>query len=1181
MSSKIELTNAQRQAVELKGHTMLVSAAAGSGKTAVLTRRIINLVTDTENPVDISEVLVVTFTKAAATELKERISNAIHSALKEDPSNKHLSNQLLKLGKAKISTIHSFCFDLVKNNFQMLELPANLRIADETESALICSNVMNELIDACYGGLHSDKIRDFAEFTENFLQAKKDDSLHLVFSSIYNYLRNFPLGIDLLSESAEELEYGALNNPLQTKWGEKIKNDLKRKLKYYFNLYEKACEYFSADDIFAAKYLPSFEADRRICFSVLSALDEGNYGEVLKALNVNEKISLGKVNKEYKTDESEYYCSLRKAFWKTLGNIIVKFFSFSENSVKNHFKATADVCRNMHALLGIFDKLFTEEKKGRGLMDYNDLENYALRLLYEDKACTIPSELSRSVKEKYKYIFIDEYQDVNELQDKIFSGISTPTNRFMVGDIKQSIYSFRGSEPTLFSGYRDTFPECPPYPEKCPDADGVTLYLSNNFRSEKNVIDFSNAIFEVLFNNNSGKTPYTHGDRLVCTRKKEDNEEEHKVRLCFVEDSEEEKGVLREAEFVADEIEKLVKKGTNPSDIALLFRSRTNTIYFEDALKKRNISSFNQVNKDFFENDAVLLMLCILNTVDNPARDIYLAGTLKSPIFGFSLSELTLIRQRYKTGTLFDALKAFSKQNNDSKCIYFFEKLAEWRDYSEGCPVDKLVRHIYNDTHIVELLSGRMTRDEDIERQANLLLLYEYARQFENGSFKGLYNFILYLNDVLEKKTELANARLTGEGSDVVNIMTVHSSKGLEFDTVFLCDTSHNFNRMDESKTFIMHKEYGLTLRLRDSTSFGKFNTMPRNAAEIALREESLDEEIRVLYVALTRAKKRMIITSAQKKSKELIDNISSDMIEINHHVLLEAKNMSELILWGLLKSDYNDYEIEHISPEIKTDGNIEEKEELILNESEIERYEKIAEEHLSFEYPYAELTVLPSKLAVSVLYPGILDEYTAKNEPIAPSMYVKPKFLSAENERISGAERGTATHMFMQFCDFDNVIKSGVKNEIDRLVEKGFMDSRNANIVNVGKVEAFFEGELFKEIVNAKKVWRERRFNIKLPASDFTAEEQLKEKYKDETVLVQGVIDILFIDENDKLVLADYKTDYFSEEQINSGEAEIILVDRHKRQLSYYAEACKIIFGRPVDRVVIYSLSLEKAIEL
>ena len=1176
MSKKFELTPAQRTAVDLRGHTMLVSAAAGSGKTAVLTKRIIKLITDTENPVDISELVVVTYTKATASELREKISSAIYSALTADPTSKHLSNQLLRVGNAKISTIHSFCSNLVRSNFQRLGLPANMRVAEETESSLISNNVFNELIEQCYGGLHTDKIKDFPAFAEHFLQGKKDDGLALMFSNIYRGLRNYYLGIDLLINSAEELEKGVTCGILDTKWGRAVRKHLKRTFSSYYRKLNDACDYFMADDLFFKNYYPSFEADRDACEKIALAADNADYKTLSFLFQKYDVPKKKAIPKDDQTDVSRYFDSVRTKYRKEFDKCSEKYFSFSVDTVKKHFLQTAEVCRDMYAFLCLFDQLYSEEKQKRGLLDFNDLEVYTLRLLYDDKECTKPSELGRVLRESYKYIFIDEYQDVNELQDKIFSGISSSNNRFMVGDIKQSIYGFRGAEPDLFSDYRTRFPECPPDVDSCPDSDGVTLYLSNNFRSDKSVIDFSNAVFEVLFNNNSGKTPYTPGDRLVCSKLSEDGSGEHRVKMCFVEEGDEISGVEAEAEFVADSVQRLINEGTEPSDITLLFRSRTNTLYFEEALKRRNISSFNRVDRDFFENDAVLLMLCLLNTIDNPSRDIYLAGALKSPLFGFTMTDITVIRRAHPKGTLYEALVEYSKNTEDKKVDYFFDCLCRWRSFAEGCPVDKLVRKIYNDTHIVELLSGRKNKDSDIERQANLLLLYDYARQFENGSFKGLYNFILYLNDVLEKKTKLSNARLTGEGKGVVNIMSVHNSKGLEFDTVFFCDTAHMFNKSEERASYILHKEYGLNFVLRDATTFGKFNPLTRAATEIILREEALDEEIRVLYVALTRAKKRLIITSCLKNAQAVIDDIK--LCSVDQQALLDAKCMSELILQGILHSDYSYYDIEYIKPasEAVEEVNTESGEPApACDESLVNKYEGIIKDRFSFEYKYKELTMLPSKLAVSQLYPAVLDEYTTVVEKSAPAMYLKPRFLLPEEQRFTAAERGTATHLFMQFCDFDNAKRNGVNNELQRLLEKGFIDKRNASLVNIAQAESFFDSKLFSELAQAKDIWREHRFNIKLPASDFTQDEERKALFKEESVLVQGVIDLLFVDKTGKLVLADYNTDYFSLSDIESGNAERILVERHKEQLSYYAIACGKMFGRSVDRIEIYSFAL------
>ena len=1159
---------------------MLVSAAAGSGKTAVLTKRIIELITDKHNPINVSELLIVTFTKAAASELKERISKAVYNALKEDPSNKHLSKQLLLLGNAKISTIHSFCSDLIRSNFQSLGLPSNMRIADESEAALICNNIMNELIDSCYGGLYSDRIFDFVSFVEHFLQGKKDDNLSAVFTSMYQDIRNYPIGIDLFKNSADELDKAAEGDILDNKWGLLIRQDIKKTLSYYLEMLKNACDYFSHDEVFASKYLPCFEADKRICENVLFLCENGSYEDIKKQLEnaPDQKEKLGSVKSELQTPESEFYKEERKELWKRIDKIGSKYFAYSEKTVRAHFTETARISREMYEFLNLFDVEFKKEKIKRGLLDYTDLEFYANKLLYNDDGTT--SDAALAIKENYKAVFIDEYQDVNEMQDRIFTALSTENNRFMVGDIKQSIYGFRGSEPGLFSSYRESFPELT---DTVPDSDGVTLYLSDNFRSDRSVIDFSNAIFDVLFNNNSGKMIYTEGDRLVCSKIYGEDEKDYDVRVCFIEevDSSEE-GLEKEAEFVADEVEKLVMSGTKPSDITLLFRSRKGVSTYEEALKKRNISSFNQVDRDFFENDAVLLMLSLLNTIDNPTRDIYLTGTLKSPLFGFSMSDITEIRlYGNECSCLFDALQKYRKEKGSDKCDYFIKKLDEWRSVAEGCPVDKLIRYIYNDTHIVEMLSGKGESESDKERQANLLLLYEYSRKFENGSFKGLYNFILYLNDVLEKRTTLANARLTSEGTDVVNIMSVHNSKGLEFNTVFYCDTGREFNRMDERNSYIIDKSLGLTLKLRDSSTFGKYNTLPRIASEINLREDSIDEEIRVLYVALTRAKKRLIITSSMKKARERIEKIRANASNISHYSLTESKCMAELIMWGLLGSGYDKYSLEFVDDikEVAKEEVTEEKKE--LNRELIDEYKQMINERLSFEYPFGVLSSLPTKLAVSKLYPGVLDEHETDIDISVPTMYTKPRFLLPEKDKATAAEKGTATHVFMQFCDFDNVVNNGVISELERLCENGFMDKRNGELVDVEKVETFFKSNIYSTLKKAKQIWREQRFNIKLPASHFTNDLRLKEKLKDESVLVQGVIDLLFVDENDRVILADYKTDSFSNEQIKSGEAERILKARHTVQLSYYAEACRRVFGRAVDKIYVYSFDLGKEVEI
>ena len=590
MSNEIKLTEGQKNAVYSKGHTLLVSAAAGSGKTAVLTKRIINIITDDKEPTDVSDLLVVTYTKAAASELKERISKAIYEAMQEHPGNKHLSKQLIMLGGAKICTIHSFCFDLVRKNFQILGLSNTVKIGEEGEILLVANNVLNALIEECYSGLHTEITPHFDEFSESFLMGKTDDNLAVDFLDIYNSLRNYPQGIEVLKSAAEDLAESAEDNILHSKWGNVIRRYLKKVYEYHCSKLNASCKEIECDEYLSMNYLEAFQKDATFCYKVCDLLDNGTYSEVFDLFSSFEYKELGTKGKN-KPESAEYHKKIRDRFKSVNNKIKTEMFCFSEKNVRQHFKLTSEINDTLYRFFRIFESRFFEEKAKRGILDYNDLERLSLKLLYNDTALTEKSNIAYSVQERFKHVFIDEYQDVNELQDKIFSAVSTPKNRFMVGDIKQSIYGFRGSEPSLFSSYRNAFPM---YSSDEDKSDGLTVFLSDNFRSHKTVLDYSNAVFSLLFNNNSGEMPYTKGDELRCSRIYKEDDVDEKVRMCYMKDEAGVKGYIKEAEFVAREVESLIKNGHKPSEIALLFRYKTKTVFFEEALRRRNIPTFNK-----------------------------------------------------------------------------------------------------------------------------------------------------------------------------------------------------------------------------------------------------------------------------------------------------------------------------------------------------------------------------------------------------------------------------------------------------------------------------------------------------------------------------------------------------------------------------------------------------------
>jgi ATP-dependent helicase/nuclease subunit A len=783
----VKWTEAQNNAIDSRGRTLLVSAAAGSGKTAVLTARIIKRLTDPENPADISRMLVVTFTKAAAAELRERIQKALSAALAANPSNRALSRQAVKLGRAKICTIHSFCYDMIRTNFERLGIGANVRVADDTEIKIIYGDAMERTINELYDAQpDASAIKDFAAYADNFI-TDRDDRLNDIMNGIYVKVRSYPEGIGFIKKSADELFSASTKNFMSSRYGKIISADIKKQLAYFLSVYSDAVNYLTDGGVYAKNYLPAFEYDIEFIKSLCSALECGIYSDIRVLLNSYNRSKLGSgVKKDMQNEETDFFRKVRDDFNNQRKAVNEKYFASAETEISKNMLKTAQLCSDTYTLLSLFEDRLNAEKKTRGIVDYGDLEQMTYSLLYKDGVIT---DFARETAVRYDEIYIDEYQDVNELQDKIFTAVSNEHNRFMVGDIKQSIYGFRGASPGIFSDYRDRFPK---YGDK--ESDANTLFLSDNFRCDRSIIEFTNIIFKCLFKCNSGNVPYYDEDRLIYSK----NDDTHKKAVTEVavikndkdtENDDGEDSSSGEAVYVVNKIRALIAEGYHPKDITILLRSaKNNAGAFETELAKLNLPYYNGVTRDFFENAEVLLMLCMLNCIDNPTRDIYLAGILKSPLYGVTLDELIQIRTHGGGGSLYDALKNYTEKYNFEKGSYFLDKLKNYRKYAEGQPVDRLIWFIYRDTAIMSLIYDTdKTGSGKNVRRSNLMLLYEYARRFEASSFRGLYNFIRYINDIIDERETLETAKLSSESDDAVKIMTIYQSKGLEFPVCFLC----------------------------------------------------------------------------------------------------------------------------------------------------------------------------------------------------------------------------------------------------------------------------------------------------------------------------------------------------------------------------------------------------------
>ena len=1214
----ITLTPAQSSAVTTRDKTLLVSAAAGSGKTATLARRIIDSLIDKDAPANISRMLIVTFTRASAADLREKISKELTKALLEATESKelseeqsqalsqHLSKQLVELGNAHISTIDSFYYEIVKSNFQRIPLSQIPRIADSAEVAPINLAIMDKTIEDFYL-----EREGFERFTENFTGARNSDSLADVFIFIYEKLLSLQKGVDALKDYQTMLLEAAECDFLDTKFGEVAGNEALAFFNYLSGVTADMLELTKTDSDAIAKLAPAFSDDLSLWQSISGYIKGKNYEKIHEILKKPPYTRIG----SYKGTDPEIAAlkDKRDALKKKVKVMADKYFKYSQDILSQFFKSNAEMCGELHALLLKFHTALMEEKAARGICTFNDIRRFVLDILCDKNGK--PTEVALEYRDRFDYIYIDEYQDVDDVQNTIFNTISTKTNRFMVGDIKQSIYSFRGADPSIFASYKKNLT---PFKEK--EDTGYSLFMSNNFRCDETVIDFSNAVSSFLFSSRAETIDYTKKDDLIFTKKYDDPDYVAPPVVVAITGvlpddlpatslSPTEKDELTKcgAKYVAQEIRRLVDteqlasvkdddgnlipQSIEYKNIAILARDKKNFKLLETELAKLGIPSQSSVESNFFENPDVLLMLALLSTIDNPQKDISLAGTLRSPFYGFSLDDIVNIRSYCDNSySLYDALLQYAE--NDSplgkKCKKFNDELEYWRNAAMTSPCDKLIKKLYTELSILSYATNG---------SHNLLKLYEYAIRFESNGFKGLYGFIKYVNELIECKVSLSESNESGD-ENCVKIMTIHQSKGLEFPVcfVFQCEKGFNFQFKDESIQF--EPSLGIGFTQHDETDLTKYDSpLLRSVIDTRVLLQT-EEEMRLLYVAMTRARERLYMVANIPEPKKKLAKTAEILKYDKNYAILSSSSYIEWIMMALPLADkQNCFRIEyraHDQSDISasygaTDAN--QNDDTTNAATADPKLVKLLLERFDSKYKFEHISKIPAKLSVSALSPKVLDiadEHVASLDQLNDSFekqfgnsFTSPESLNAENG-ASAAERGTATHAFLQFCDFENAVKNGMDDEIARLREKKFISEKYADIINKYQLKAFFESELYKRISTAKRLWREQRFNIFLPASGFTQDEEKSKLLETETIAVQGVIDIFFEDADGKIVLCDYKTDYLTKEEISTPSlAADKLNERHAKQLSYYAKAIEEILGKTPDEVVIYSLPLKDSIKV
>ena len=1172
-------TQKQLNAIETRDRTLLVSAAAGSGKTATLTERIIRSLTDKENPASVSELLVVTYTKAAAAELRAKIARALENAVAADPTNEHLLKQLYMLPSAKIRTIDSYCNDILRSNTDKVGITSGYRIADAAELAILSKSILEGLIEAVYSGIEPGIATpdEFEELADCLTGSKNVEDLSEVLHLIWRKCSTAEDGVGALLPLIEHYDPEKFETVEKSIYGARLMKNTKEMLTHYRRAIASYRDRLDPSDKNEAKYKERCETDISLADGILECESYELMRERVNAFAIQSAPSIRGYDKPCVVED---YLVTRSAY-KSDVEKIKKLYSFTSDNWRTLFVTLHKLLLVLYRFELRFDSVYLEEKIRRGALGYDDIERFTYNLLIRNGERT---DVAKSIEKQFSAIYIDEYQDVNSLQNKIFEAISRPDNRFMVGDIKQSIYGFRYARPEIFAEMKSRFPE---YPEK---KDGASaIFMANNFRCDEGVVNFVNGIFDRVFGLIGDSIGYVDGDKLVYSKIHDGEEPPIFDPKLYMLDKDSE---ISEPDAVAAKIKSLIDTGkldngaaVRACDVAIILRSATGkSALYSEALARVGVSSQLDDSKDFFLSAEVLLALCLLNSIDNPSRDIYLAGLMCSPLYGFTGDDLFLIRSEGAEGsTLYDALVSYTAAHTDfTKGVELITSLSHYRAIAEGIGVDTLIYRLYYDTGLMALAAANGGKD-------NLMLLYDYARRFEGGAFKGLYNFIAFINNLIDKDSTFDENR-DADSTDAVKIITCHSSKGLEYPIVFLCETGRSYSTRDLRQPLAFDDCFGISFRTRTPSGLCVVDSPVHDIINGYIKNKSFEEELRVLYVALTRAREQLYVTGTcpSVKREEYEHKIDVMRKHLSPYSIRTASSNLEVMLLSMPEARAHSLE-ELVPEEYMPHPDTAECEDECIGECTVEPDWALADElytRFTYEYPEREMTSLPEKMSVSRMSPTVLDDtentvislFEVGDEALTRTL---PAFVSG-NDTDESARRGIATHYFMQFFDIEKLRTDGARAELSRLISEGFISERDGERVRIREIERFARSRLFSDMLGARRIYREFRFNTELAADLFTTEEGKREAYSGKNILVQGVIDCIIEHEDGSIGLYDYKTDRLTSEELSDPTlAREKLRDRHGRQLYYYSLAIERIFGRSPARIEVYSLALGDSVDV
>ncbi|WP_461199972.1 ATP-dependent nuclease subunit A [Clostridioides difficile] len=1267
-------TKEQLEVIESRECNLLVAAAAGSGKTAVLVERIIQMITSRENPIDIDKLLVVTFTNAAASEMRERIGDAIGKALDENPENKHLQNQLVLLNKSSITTIHSFCLDVIKSNFHRINLDPNFRIGDQTE----CAILKQEAIEEVFEDLYEERDEGFLNLVESYAERGGDKEVQDIILGIYSFAMASPEPKKWLIDSAERFNIDENFDFSQSIWARAILDTVKIEINgLCLNMERVLKEVESIEELetFAEKLSVEYKKIADISQACNKSWDEA-YKKMASMSFENYVKGVKRISKDapsYIKESKEKAKTIRDKTKKSLESIVSATFNKDNDSIREEIKYLYNIVKPISSVVLRFEEEYSNKKREKGIIDFNDIEHFALNILtdVDEKGNIVPSDIAVGYRNKFYEIFIDEYQDSNLVQEVLLKAVAnteTP-NRFMVGDVKQSIYRFRQAKPELFLQKYNNYND-----KKGSSHRKIMLY--KNFRSREEVVDAVNYIFENIMNENIGEIEYTEKERLnlganfnVDTDEKsiiggateihliqKDNKLDDDIindkddRINNKEDEIEEEEKLDNIQLEARMVGKIIKDlmkvnedgkiqkvydkgidGYRPvefRDIVILLRATSAWApVFADELMNMDIPTYADVGVGYFDTIEIKTILSLLQIIDNPMQDIPLISVLKSPIFGFTPEDLIDIRVQSKDKIFYEVLKSTaeydgftdSQNENESEfipseeCINkskdFLIKLKEFKEKSMYMSTDEFIWYLYTRTgyyaYVGALPGGS-------QRQANLKVLFERAKQFEETSLKGIFNFVNFIEKLKKSSSDMGSAKTLGENANVVRIMSIHKSKGLEFPVVICSAMGKNFNTQDFKKSILYHHNLGYGPQFVDYERRISFPSIAKEALKSKINIENLSEEMRVLYVAFTRAKEKLIITGSTRNIQDSIKRWSNgieSLDTISQYEILKGKNFLDWIMPCVLRHrDLSNlleevgldavFNVEHNSKwygklwnkndilvEKKSDEEKESIEEILekidVDNPDSDYYSEI-EEKLNYIYPYEFSTRKPATISVTEIK-KIQNNYEEEliNTIFEQKVILKkPLFIQNEEERekISGTERGTIVHLVMEVLDLKNVSSvNDIKSQIRGFVSKGIITEKQASIVNPYKIYKFFASNIGKRMLNAEIINREKSIYAQVNMKDIYIYEKLinnddKKLYDNESVMLRGIVDAYF-EEDNQIVLVDYKTDFVNEENINQ------IIEKYKKQLDLYADIIETLTGKSVKEKCIYLFGVDEAV--